>query len=55
MLFSVVVRFETPDKWLVLRTPSRIVTPINYFQIQDILFFSITNSVFLTENITGKK
>ena len=59
MLFSVVVRLEAPDEGLILGAPCRIVTPVNYFQIQDVLFLAVTDGVlctrvYLTQNKTEK-
>ena len=60
MLFSVVVRLEAPDEGLILGAPGRIVTPVNYFQIQDVLLLAVTDGVlctrvYLTQNKTENK
>ena len=59
MFFSVVVRLEAPDKRFILWTPGWIVTPVNYFQIEEVLSLTVSDSVlrirvYLTQNKTEK-
>ena len=59
MFFSVVVRLEAPDKRFILWTPGWIVTPVNYFQIEEVLSLTVSDSVlrirvYLTKNKTEK-
>ena len=45
MLFSVVVSLQTPDEGLISRTPGGIMTPVNYFKIQEVLSLTVTDNV----------
>ena len=60
VFFSVVVWLEAPDEWFILWTPGWIMTPVNYFQIQEVLSLTVSDSllcirVHLTQKKTKKK